>query len=235
MAGGPPAPLAASRLPMLAVLAGWAAPHKECVYVKDLRCFCRRACSCFPDPGLSSPPASCSHGPWPPASLLHWVMCPLPSRSSCLIPPASRVLAPLPCLFGCCLLLPWLFACLSGRFYQLLCRGRLCRCILGSALAGGVCFCFPFPFLLLYPGRRLCCVRLKVLLLYRSATLASLLRVAPRLPKHARVLGGGSQAPAALPPLFSPDWPACALLCRFHPPLPPQVSLNRLEGSAPAR
>ena len=38
----------------------------------------------------------------------------------------------------------------------------------------------------------------------------------------------GSQVPAALPPFPSrPTGQPVALLCRFHPPLPPQVSLNR--------
>ena len=159
--------------------------------------------------------------------------CPPGPPVSFLLPPVSS--PPFPAFLGVAFFCHGrLLACLDA--FTSSCAGAGCAvAFLVVPSLAGCCFCFPFPFLLLYPGRRLCCVRLKVLLLYRSATLASLLRVAPRLPKHARVLGGGSQAPAALPPLFSPDWPACALLCRFHPPLPPQVSLNRLEGSAPAR
>ena len=87
------------------------------------------------------------------------------ARARCFCPPSAQLItvcAPpplpsrvpliaLPCFCG------GFCACLSGRFYQLMCRGRLCRCILGSTLAGGgLLFAFLSPFLLLYPGRRLC-------------------------------------------------------------------------------
>ena len=43
-----------------------------------------------------------------------------------------------PCLALCFPDLSWqLCACLSGRFYQLLCRGGLCCCISGAAVLGG--------------------------------------------------------------------------------------------------
>ena len=66
------------------------------------------------------------------------------------------------------------------------------------------------------------------------ATLAALPHVASRSPQHARVLGGGSQVPAAPLPFSAPDWPACALLCLLHPPLPPQVSLEQVRGLSPS-
>ena len=126
-------------------------------------------------------------------------------------------------------------ACLSGRFYQLMCRGRLCRCILVVPSLAGCCFMLSCPLFR-------CFTRAAVVLraveggadVSIHATLAALPCVASRSPEHARVLGGGTQAPAALLPFSAPDLPACALLCRFHPPLPPQVSLEQVRGLSPS-
>ena len=116
-----------------------------------------------------------------------------------------------------------------------MCRGRLCRCILVVPSLAGCCFMLSCPLFR-------CFTRAAVVLraveggadVSIHATLAALPCVASRSPEHARVLGGGTQAPAALLPFSAPDLPACALLCRFHPPLPPQVSLEQVRGLSPS-
>ena len=70
--------------------------------------------------------------------------------------------------------------------------------------------------------------------MHRSCDPAPLLPCCPPLAPACLCFGSGSQVPAALPPSFAPDWPACALLCRFPPPLPPQALLSQVRGLSPS-
>ena len=70
--------------------------------------------------------------------------------------------------------------------------------------------------------------------MHRSCDPAPFLPCCPPLAPACLCFGSGSQVPAALPPSFAPDWPACALLCRFPPPLPPQALLSQVRGLSPS-
>ena len=70
--------------------------------------------------------------------------------------------------------------------------------------------------------------------MHRSCDPPPLLPCCPPLAPACLCFGSGSQVPAALPPSFAPDWPACALLCRFPPPLPPQALLSQVRGLSPS-
>lgn len=157
------------------------APQSACAYLT-----CAAAVRCagcrFPDPGLLLPPSWLL---WAATSCSPVLLRPCaPSSPRPPVPVAlPPVSPPLPCLRGCRLPFVVAVACLSGRFYQLLCRGRLCRCILGSALVGGVLLsallspfcCFPRAVVVLRAVEGGADVSI-------YATLAALPRVASRSP-----------------------------------------------------
>ena len=159
-------------------------------------------------------------------------------------PPAS-----FPCLALCCPAFLWqLCACLSGRFYQQMCRGGLCCCGSGAAVLGGRCFfcfaawrCVAVPFVTavclpdwpllpaLVPGWACCCISGVAAFggfcfCFFSWRLA-VLRFGPQFvsqpPAVRRNCCSGVGLTRRLPlllPFSAPDWPAYVLLCRLRPP-----------------